>query len=165
MKPSTAEASLARAFVGLGANLGDAAVTVRVAAAQVAALPGVARHRLSPWYRTQPVDAHGPPFVNGVIEIHTARSAAELLCQLQEIEQRHGRERPYRNAPRTLDLDLLWFHGMTIQTPDLIVPHPRLHLRAFALRPLADLDPKLPLAQGSVEELLRGVDNAGLEPL
>ncbi len=151
--------------MGLGANLGDAAATVKLAAAQLAALPGVVAHRVSPWYRTQPVDAEGPDFVNGVIELHTRHDAHELLQQLQRIEHAHGRQRPFRNAPRTLDLDLLWFDGQRIQSPTLEVPHPRLHLRAFVLRPLADLDPQLPLPQGDVTDLLHQADCAGLEPL
>jgi 2-amino-4-hydroxy-6-hydroxymethyldihydropteridine diphosphokinase len=87
------------------------------------------------------------------------------LALLQETEQAHGRERPYRNAPRTLDLDLLLYGDETIDTPDLTVPHPRMHQRAFVLRPLADLAPGLGLAQGSLAELLAACQDQDIEPL
>lgn len=132
-----------RAYVGLGANLGDAARTLREAADAIAALPGTAALALSPTYRTAPIDAHGPDFLNVVAAVDTRDAPLVLLAALNAIEAEHGRQRPYRNAPRTLDLDLLLWGDLTLDSPRLTLPHPRLHLRAFALRPLADLAPGL----------------------
>ncbi|CAM3833030.1 2-amino-4-hydroxy-6-hydroxymethyldihydropteridinepyrophosphokinase OS=Castellaniella defragrans (strain DSM / CCUG 39792 / 65Phen) OX=1437824 GN=BN940_15146 PE=3 SV=1 [Castellaniella denitrificans] len=142
------------AYVGLGANLGEAAGTVRRAAAELAAVPGVSGLRMSPLYGTAPVDSSGPDYVNAVAGLETTLPPLELLAALQAIERRHGRERPYRNAPRTLDLDLLLYGGQAIDLPSLTVPHPRMHERAFVLRPLMDLAPGLVLAQGGLAGLL-----------
>ena len=143
-----------QAYVGLGANLGDAAATVRRAADELAAVPGVSGLRLSPLYGTAPVDSSGPDYVNAVARLDTTLPPLDLLAALQAIEQRHGRKRPYRNAPRTLDLDLLLYGDQVIDLPSLAVPHPRMHERAFVLRPLMDLAPGLTLAQGGLAELL-----------
>lgn len=143
-----------QAYIGLGANLGDAADTVRRAAAELAAVPGVSALRLSPLYGTAPVDSSGPDYVNAVAGLDTTLPPLDLLSALQAIEQRHGRERPYRNAPRTLDLDLLLYGDRSLGLPTLTVPHPRMHERAFVLRPLMDLAPGLTLAQGGLEALL-----------
>jgi 2-amino-4-hydroxy-6-hydroxymethyldihydropteridine diphosphokinase len=129
------------AFVGIGANLGDAQRTVRDA---VAALDRIAQTRLvraSRLYRSAPVDAGGPDFINAVAQIDTRLGAPELLAALQALEQAAGRERPYRNAPRTLDLDLLLFGDARIESAPLTVPHPRLRERAFVLLPLQELAP------------------------
>lgn len=131
------------AYVGLGANLGDAARAVREAIARLAELPRTTVTRQSSLYRTAPVDASGPDYVNAVAEISTRFTAPELLAQLQRLEQAAGRERPYRNAPRTLDLDLLVFGGARIDSPLLQVPHPRMDTRAFVLVPLAEIAPQL----------------------
>lgn len=143
-----------QAYVGLGANLGDAVATVRQAARDLKAAEGVSALRLSSLYSTAPIDSSGPDYVNAVAEIRTTLAPLPLLACLQAIEQAHGRTRPYRNAPRTLDLDLLWYDDRTLAEPTLIVPHPRLHERAFALRPLMDLAPSLVLPQGPLAELL-----------
>lgn len=129
------------AYVGLGANLGEPAQAVRDALAELQRLPGVSRLRASRLYRSAPVDAGGPDFVNAVAELETTLSAPDLLAQLQAIEARAGRERPYRNAPRTLDLDLLLYGAGCIDSAALTVPHPRMHERAFVLVPLAELAP------------------------
>jgi 2-amino-4-hydroxy-6-hydroxymethyldihydropteridine diphosphokinase len=134
---------LVLAFVGLGANLGDARATLEAAAADIAGTAGVAGLRLSPLYRSAPVDATGPDFLNAAVELQTTLTAPALLQALRSIEARHGRQRLGRNAPRTLDLDLLLYGGATIASQDLTVPHPRLHERAFVLRPLLDLSPGL----------------------
>lgn len=142
------------AYVGLGANLGDATATVLAAAQALREDAGITALRLSALYRTAPVDSSGPDYVNAVAEIRTTHAPLALLAALQAIERLHGRERPYRNAPRTLDLDLLWYDGRHIQEPALTVPHPRMHERAFVLRPLRELFPDLVLDQGSIAELL-----------
>lgn len=153
------------AYIGLGANLGDAAGAIQGAAQELAATPGIQALRLSPLYGSAPVGCTGPDYVNAVAEIHTTLQPAALLAALQAIEQAHGRKRPYRNAPRTLDLDLLWFDGKTIDTPTLAVPHPRMHLRAFVLRPLRDLAPDLVLPQGNLADLLARCADQDIHPL
>lgn len=145
---------MTQAYIGLGANLGDARHTLKTAAGELAGTAGVVQLTLSRFYRTAPVDSNGPDYVNAVASIQTSLTARLLFEALQQIERKHGRERPYRNAPRTLDLDLLLFGAQTICEPDLIVPHPRMHERAFVLKPLSDLAPDLYLAQGPLNALL-----------
>jgi 2-amino-4-hydroxy-6-hydroxymethyldihydropteridine diphosphokinase len=130
------------ATIGLGANLGDAVHTLHQAVKNIAALPGVTLHAVSGFYGSQPVAATGPDFVNAVVQVLTQLSAEQLLQQLQTLEQHAGRERPYLNAPRTLDLDLLLFGDVSMRTSDLTVPHPRMMERAFVLVPLADIAPE-----------------------
>ncbi len=134
-----------RVFVGLGANLGDAVATVRAAFEALDALPGTRCVARSSLYRSAPIDAQGADYINAVAQLRTELSPAALLEALQAIEMRFGRERPYRNAPRTLDLDLLLYGQRRIATPLLTVPHPRLHERAFVLAPLAEIAPDLAL--------------------
>ena len=128
-------------FVGLGANLGDRQSTLRDAVLALGALPGTRVVQASPLYRSAPVDAGGPDYLNAVAELLTQLEPHALLQSLQAIELAAGRERPYRNAPRTLDLDILWFGDEMIHTDELVVPHPRMAERAFVLRPLADVAP------------------------
>ncbi|HRM93720.1 MAG TPA: 2-amino-4-hydroxy-6-hydroxymethyldihydropteridine diphosphokinase, partial [Alicycliphilus sp.] len=97
------------AWIGLGANLGDARAALRSAVQAMATLPGTRLLRVSSLYRSAPVDAGGPDYLNAVAELDTTLAPLELLHALQRIEQAAGRERPYRNAPRTLDLDLLLY--------------------------------------------------------
>ncbi len=132
-----------RVFVGLGANLGDAARSVREALLQLAALPQMRLVAASSLYRSAPLDAEGPDYVNAVAELRTELGPEQLLAQLQALEQRFGRVRSHYHAPRTLDLDLLLFGERRIALPALSVPHPRLHQRAFVLAPLAELAPGL----------------------
>jgi 2-amino-4-hydroxy-6-hydroxymethyldihydropteridine diphosphokinase len=131
------------AYVALGANLGDAAGAVRAAMDALGSLPGTRVTARSSLYRTAPVDAGGPDFINAVVAVETALTAPDLLVQLQALEQGAGRERPYPNAPRTLDLDLLLYGGARIASPRLLVPHPRMHERAFVLVPLGEIAPAL----------------------
>jgi len=153
-----------QAFIGLGANLGDAAGALRAAQMALAALPQTRGLRCSPVYRSAPIDSSGPDYLNAVAVLHTALTAPALLAQLQAIELAHGRERPYRNAPRTLDLDLLLYGAAVIESPTLTVPHPRLHERAFVLRPLADLAPDLHVpGRGRVADLLPAVADQDIE--
>ena len=132
-----------RVFVGLGANLGDAQATVVDACARLAALPGTTCVGRSSLYRSAPIDATGPDYINAVAELRTSLEPDDLLVALQAIEQALGRERPYRHAPRTLDLDLLLHGQRVLDTPALLLPHPRLHTRAFVLQPLLELAPDL----------------------
>jgi 2-amino-4-hydroxy-6-hydroxymethyldihydropteridine diphosphokinase len=130
-------------YIGLGANLGDAQTSVVQAVQSIAALPDTVVVAQSSLYRTAPVESGGADYVNAVIEITTGLNAGELLAHLQKIENQAGRQRPYRNAPRTLDLDILLYGDATINTPDLVVPHPRMNERAFVLVPLAEIAPQL----------------------
>lgn len=130
------------AFIGLGANLGDAQRALREALQGIARLPATALVRSSRVYRSEPVDAGGPDYFNAVAEVRTGLSAPELLAGLQALEQAAGRERPYRNAPRTLDLDLLLYGDARIASAALTVPHPRMRERAFVLLPLQELAPR-----------------------
>ncbi|MCG2594122.1 2-amino-4-hydroxy-6-hydroxymethyldihydropteridine diphosphokinase [Ramlibacter sp. XY19] len=131
------------AYVGLGANLGDPARALNDALASLAQLPATSVLARSSFYRSEPIDAGGPDYVNAVAAISTALDPYALLAQLQTIEQGAGRERPYRNAPRTLDLDLLLYGSAQVGSASLVVPHPRMRERAFVLRPLAEIAPHL----------------------
>ncbi|KQW43441.1 MULTISPECIES: 2-amino-4-hydroxy-6-hydroxymethyldihydropteridine diphosphokinase [unclassified Roseateles] len=137
-----------RTYVGLGANLGgDLLATLTQAVRALSALPGTRLVAVSSAWRSAPLDASGPDFLNAVVGLDTTLPPIELLDALQAIEQAHGRERPYRNAPRTLDLDLLLYGDAVLGTPRLTLPHPRLGERAFVLRPLLEIAPELaPLA-------------------
>lgn len=137
------ERSSVVATVGLGANLGNPQAAVAGAIASLAALDGVKLVAQSAFYRSAPIDSSGPDYVNAVVQLQTTFTAPELLAQLQTIEQGAGRERPYRNAPRTLDLDILLFGDASIQSKSLTVPHPRMWQRAFVLLPLAEIAPAL----------------------
>ena len=129
------------AFVGLGANLGAAAETLEAAIERLAALPDTRLEARSSSWRTAPVDAGGPDYVNAVAMVRTALDAPALLAALLDIERDFGRERPFHHAPRTLDLDLLLHGDAVVDGPGLVVPHPRMHLRAFVLAPLLEIAP------------------------
>ncbi len=131
------------AYVALGANLGDAEQALRDALHALAQAPGVRLLQSSSLYRSAPIDSSGPDYLNAVAEVSTTHSAPALLTALQAIEAKAGRERPYRNAPRTLDLDLLLYGSASIDSAQLTVPHPRMHERAFVLVPLAEIAPWL----------------------
>ena len=170
-------AAPSRVFIGLGANLGDARATLAAALVQVRALASAdaPSWQVSSFWRSAPVEASGPDFVNAVAGFDTALAPHALLDALQAIEQRFGRERPYRNAPRTLDLDLL-LHGVTptdggrvLADARLELPHPRAHLRAFVLEPLAELWPEgvIPGRGGvlALREALRATGEQRIERL
>jgi 2-amino-4-hydroxy-6-hydroxymethyldihydropteridine diphosphokinase len=147
------------AFVALGANLGDAAQAVRAAIAALEALPEGKLTAASSLYTTAPVDSSGPDYVNAVVRLETGLTAPGLLHALQQIEADAGRTRPWRHAPRTLDLDLLLYGSAQIHSPQLEVPHPRMLERAFVLVPLAEIAPDLvdpePLARVSFQAISR----------
>jgi 2-amino-4-hydroxy-6-hydroxymethyldihydropteridine diphosphokinase len=130
------------ACVALGANLGDAADTVQKALHKLAALPETRLVSASSLYRTAPYEAQGPDFINAVALLDTQLEPHALLHALQAIELQSGRERPYKNAPRTLDLDLIFYGDVTLETLELTLPHPRWHERAFVLLPLAEICPE-----------------------
>ena len=130
------------ACIGLGANLGDAQQAVRAAAEALGQTPGIETVALSARFGSAPLDAGGPDYVNAVLRVRTTLNAMALLDSLQRIENEAGRERPYRHAPRTLDLDLLLYGDARIASSRLLVPHPRMWQRAFVLQPLAQVAPE-----------------------
>jgi 2-amino-4-hydroxy-6-hydroxymethyldihydropteridine diphosphokinase len=129
-------------------------------------LPRTTLVAFSPLYRSAPIDAIGPDFLNAAALLETRLEPLALLGALQGIEAEHGRERPHRNAPRTLDLDVLLFGDQLIALPSLAVPHPRLHERAFALLPLADVWPDAVIpGRGPLGEWLPRVADQRIEKL
>ncbi len=133
---------LVSVYVGLGANLGDSQQAVQKASAELANLPLTEWVASSSLYQSSPVDAQGPDFVNAVVHLKTRLNAIDLLHACQAIENCAGRERPYRNAPRTLDIDILLFGEANVISEALILPHPRMRDRAFVLVPLNEIAPQ-----------------------
>ena len=143
------------AYIALGANLGDAAAALRQAVKAIAQLPQTRLVKTSSIYKTAPLASGsdvpatdelaelGSDYLNAVVEVQTSLNAPALLQNLQQLEQAAGRERPYPNAPRTLDLDLLLYGSASIGSANLVVPHPRMWQRAFVLVPLAEIAPEL----------------------
>lgn len=132
-----------KAWIGIGANLGDARANVLDAIDRLARLGGSTLLHTSSLYRTAPIDSGGDDYINAVACLDTSLAPHDLLAALQNIEQAHGRERPYHNAPRTLDLDLLLVDDQVVASPTLTVPHPRMHERAFVLVPLLEIAPDI----------------------
>jgi len=152
------------AYVALGANLGNPRATVLAAFAALANLPESRVARCSSLYRTAPVGILSQPdFVNAVALLETTLAPEALLDALLDIEARFGRVRRERNGPRTLDLDLLLYDDIELDLPRLTLPHPRLHLRAFVLLPLAEVAPDLAIRRrGSLAAWLPAVANQGI---
>jgi 2-amino-4-hydroxy-6-hydroxymethyldihydropteridine diphosphokinase len=172
MRPSTTELYPAieprreDVFIGLGANIGDARGALDAAFAALASLPLTELVAASSIYRSAPIESSGPDYLNAVIKLRSALDPFELLEHLQHIEVAHGRRRPYRNAPRTLDLDLLLYGDRQIESCDLTVPHPRMHQRAFVLAPLAEVDAQLRIPRhGAVTDLLHRVADQRIDRL
>ena len=154
------------AYVGLGANLGSPVDALRQAVVAIRALPDTWLVAVSSPYRTAPLQASGPDFVNAVAELRTRLEPEVLLQHLLAIEQAHGRQRPYPNAPRTLDLDLLLYGDSVLHTASLILPHPRLHQRQFVLVPLLELDPQLQVVGlGALREFSSALQDQTIERL
>lgn len=139
MRPDATPAH--RWVIGLGANLGDAPRTLNQALAALTSRARARRLKRSSLWRSRPVEAQGPDYVNAVVSFDSALSPAEMLQLASTVETEFGRTRTYRNAPRTLDIDLLLHTGGPINEPDLQLPHPRMHERAFVLAPLLEIDP------------------------
>lgn len=157
----------AHAWIGLGANLGEAPAMLLRAFESLARLPQSRLLARSSLYRTAPIDAPGQPdYFNAVAMLETTLDPLRLLHELQTIENTNGRERLFHNAPRTLDLDLLLHGGAHMDTPELVLPHPRMHERAFVLAPLEELDPDLEIpGHGRVARLRRFVADQRIERL
>ena len=144
--------------IGLGANLGEAQQTLRWAVQAIAQLPQTRLLSVSSLYSTKPIDSSGPDYLNAVALVSTQQKPLAFLQSLQAIELQAGRERPYRNAPRTLDLDIELWGDRQSEDPELILPHPRMWQRAFVLLPLAEIAPGCVSA-----EQLQAVADQGIE--
>lgn len=153
------------AYVGLGSNIGDPARQVRLAIEELKKLPETNLVLTSGMYKSAPLGyADQPDFLNAVACLDTALPAAQLLEHLQKIERKQGRERPFANAPRTLDLDLLLYGDSTLDSPRLTLPHPRVHERAFVLQPLLDLDSEISIpGKGKASTLLSACGSQKVE--
>jgi 2-amino-4-hydroxy-6-hydroxymethyldihydropteridine diphosphokinase len=155
------------AYIALGANLGDPVATVLAAFGALANLNESRVVHTSSLYRTAPVgNTEQPEFINAVAALETTLAPEALLDALLDVEQRFGRIRAEKNGPRTLDLDLLLYNELELDLPRLTLPHPRLHLRAFVLLPLAEISPKMQLPRrGTIAAWLPAVANQGISRL
>jgi len=160
--------SAVTAYVGLGANLQDPAAQVRRALDELASIPHSRLLSRSHLYKSPPLGPAGQPdYVNAVAALETTRAPLEFLAELRAIETRHGRQRDgTRWGPRTLDLDILLYGDRVMDTPELTLPHPGLHERAFVLYPLFDVAPELVVpGRGSVRELRERLGAAHIQRL
>lgn len=155
------------AFIALGSNLQDPAAQIRRGLDGIAALEGVRMIRASSLYRTAPQGYDSQPdFINAVVEVRTSHGPEDLLRALLDIEHRHGRERPFPNAPRVLDLDLLLYDDRILSSATLTLPHPRMHQRGFVLLPLAEIAPQLIIpGAGTLAALVAHLPEQGVEIL
>lgn len=154
-----------RAFVGLGANIGNPRKQLQDALQELGALPNTRVTATSSFYRSAPVGyLDQPEFLNAVVQLDTGLAPQSLLETLQQIERHHGRERSFANAPRTLDLDLLLYGDSFLETPGLTLPHPRMHERAFVLQPLLELDSAISIpGKGKASVLLSACGSQKIE--
>jgi 2-amino-4-hydroxy-6-hydroxymethyldihydropteridine diphosphokinase len=150
------------AYIALGANLGNAVQTLQEAIKNLGRIPHTSLVKHSSLYQTAPIDSSGPDYINAVAEVLTYLPAPELLQQLQTQEQAAGRQRPYPNAPRTLDLDIVLYGSGQIHSAHLNVPHPRMAQRAFVLVPLADIAPQLVSAAAMAAVAAQAIKKLGL---
>ncbi len=157
-----------KAYIALGANLGEPVQTLRQALDAISHMSGVTVTGKSSLYRTAPVDSSGPDYVNAVIRVETTLKSEELLKHLLRLEKFFGRVRPAGviNAPRTLDLDLLLCGRLVRQTEILTLPHPRMHQRAFVLVPLTEIDPDIEIpGLGPAASFLEAVRDQSIEKI
>ena len=154
-------------FIALGSNLQDPQAQVKRALKTIANTTNIKLIKASSLYRTLPVGYDNQPdFINAVAEIETDLNPLALLHTLLEIETQHGRERPFPNAPRVLDLDVLLYEGAATNTPELTLPHPRMHTRGFVMLPLAEIAPKISIGKhGYADELAAKCDNQGVSKI
>ncbi|MCC7006263.1 MAG: 2-amino-4-hydroxy-6-hydroxymethyldihydropteridine diphosphokinase [Ottowia sp.] len=154
------------AYLGLGANLGDAPQTLKEAVIDLAQCPNVTPVSHSSLYRSQPYQADGPDFFNMVVSVETSLDAQRLYAICAGIETKFGRKRSYRNAPRTLDIDLLLYGDQRLASVDLVIPHPRMTERAFVLHPLLELVPDLTIpVLGAISQFLPDVAGQVIEKI
>ena len=148
-------AAAVTAYIGIGGNLGDARETVVAALRQLRQIPQTTVAAVSSLYRSAPLESSGDDYVNAVAQLHTTLAPHALLSALHAIEHEHGRLRPYRNAPRTLDLDILLYGEQRIDDQTLTVPHPRMTQRAFVLIPLLEIAPAVMIPGSGAAHSLR----------
>jgi len=158
---------MARAFIAIGSNLQQPRIQVTQAFGLLADLPQTRLIKRSSLYRTAPVGYDNQPdFINAVAEVETSLEPLQLLNELLALESRQGRERPFPNAPRVLDLDLLLYNDTMMQTPELTLPHPRMHVRGFVMLPLAEIAPDIEIpGLGRVAALAAQCQDPGVEKL
>ena len=155
-----------RIYLGLGSNLGDREENLR-RARELLNAAGIAILRESPLYETEPQDlAHQPWFLNQVVEAETALFPMQLLSRVLKIEKELGRRRVIAKGPRTMDIDILLYHRFAIDSPTLVVPHPRMHERRFVLAPMTELAPDLrhPVTRQTMRELLGRIKGQAIRP-
>lgn len=153
-------------YIGIGANLGNAQDTVKRTIELLGKLPETRLAAQSSLFNTAPIDASGDDYVNAVVRIDTCLTPLELLQALQGLEQDFGRERPYRNAPRTLDLDILLYGDQVIASEPLTIPHPRMTERAFVLIPLLQIDPFITIPdKGPAHAFVPGVADQAIRKI
>lgn len=154
------------AYIGIGANLGHALQQVTDAVSMIGTKDTIKVTAVSSFYSTEPIDSSGDDYINAVFKVETSLDAETLLTQLFEIEQHFGRERPYYNAPRTLDLDLLLFNDEVRDTARLTLPHPRMHERAFVLIPLIEIAPDIVIpGKGPAKSFIHTVSNQRIQKI
>jgi 2-amino-4-hydroxy-6-hydroxymethyldihydropteridine diphosphokinase len=157
-----------QAYIALGSNLQEPQRQVELALAELAQLPRTRLLQQSSLYRTAPLDHNNrrseqPEFINAVAQVETGLTPLALLRALLAMEDGHGRERPYRNAPRVLDLDLLLYDEVIMNTTELTLPHPRMHERGFVLLPLAEIAPAVIIpGHGTAAELAQACPDQGV---
>jgi GTP cyclohydrolase-4 len=150
-------------FIALGANLGDRQASLLQAIQSIRAVAAV--ESLSSFYETEPVGyLDQPNFLNMACQIRTEHSPQELLAFLKQIERQMGRQASFRNAPRPIDIDILLYDDLVLESPELSIPHPRMSERAFVLAPLAEIAPEIihPISKLTISELLQRVDQSGI---
>ncbi|WP_373524665.1 2-amino-4-hydroxy-6-hydroxymethyldihydropteridine diphosphokinase [Nostoc sp.] len=155
-----AVAKPARSALALGSNIGDSRTILEAAIETLAQTPGIFLETRSSWYRTKALGPPQPDYLNGCVILQVEILPQQLLAALLEIEEQFGRVRQERWGPRTLDLDLLLYHDLILDTPNLQIPHPRMRERAFVLVPLAEIAPDWiePVSKCVIKELLKEVD-------
>jgi 2-amino-4-hydroxy-6-hydroxymethyldihydropteridine diphosphokinase len=136
---------MAKAFIGLGGNIGDSRQILTDAVICLAQIPSIQIDARSCFYISTPVDAPGNDYINNVIAITTTLEPISLLHACQSVERHFGRERPFAKAPRTLDIDLLTYEDLSYTDPELTIPHPRITERMFVLLPLLEIEPEIAL--------------------
>lgn len=163
----SASASGKRSAIALGSNLGDSLHILESALKILDETPGIRLHDRSSWYQTAPVGPPQPDYLNGCALLDVQLRPQELLETLLEIEAQFGRIRQERNGPRTLDLDILLFDNLIMDTPTLVLPHPRMTERAFVLVPLAEIAPNWiePASGKAIAQLVQAVDCSGVRRL
>jgi len=146
---------MATAFLGIGSNLGDREQNIEKAIKCLSITEGITVSKVSSLKETKPQDAAGPDYLNGVIRIETLMAPCDLLATLQECEARLGRKRPYKNAPRIIDLDILLYDEQIIDEPELKIPHPKMFERDFVIGPLLEIEPEI---SRTLQDLKRNIN-------